>query len=171
MAVALSGPRAPRTRGRNGTRRPPEAMRSPSGLSATLVTLLVWPLSGRPTGWPVSAPHTRRHRQHPAAVAHLPRPRVGDVRQARHQHEPQAVAGLGVTRHRLHQGLHGPAGRAGLGSRCSVNAVRAVTDSARDFGVPPVLARCCWQPLEVQRSRRSDMGCLWMGAICLPTPR
>ena len=49
-----------------------------------------------------------------AAVARLPRPRVGDVRQAHHQHEPPAVAGLGVTRHRLHQGLPGPPGRAGL---------------------------------------------------------
>ena len=36
------------------------------------------------------------------------------VRQAHHQHEPQAVARLGVTRHRLHQGLPGPPGRAGL---------------------------------------------------------
>ena len=40
-----------------------------------------------------------------AGVAHVPRPRVGDVRQTRHQHEPPAVAGLGLARYRLHQGL------------------------------------------------------------------
>ncbi len=38
-------------------------------------------------------------RQDGAPVAHLPRPRVGDVRQAHHQHEPPAVAGLGLARH------------------------------------------------------------------------
>ena len=66
---------------------------------------------------PDGTPHRlRQRRQHRAPVAHVPRPRVGDVRQAHHQHEPQAVAGLGVTRHRLHQGLPGPPDRAGLGS-------------------------------------------------------
>jgi hypothetical protein len=36
------------------------------------------------------------------------------LRQAHHQHEPQAVARIGVTRHRLHQGLPEPSGSAGL---------------------------------------------------------
>ena len=36
-------------------------------------------------------------------VARL-RGRRGGVRQAHHQYEPPAVAGLGVTRYRLHQG-------------------------------------------------------------------
>ena len=31
----------------------------PSGLNATLCTAPVWPVSGAPTGWPVSASHTR----------------------------------------------------------------------------------------------------------------
>jgi len=47
-------------------------------------------------------------RQDGAAVAHLRRPRIGHVRQAHHQHEPPTVAGLGVARHRLHQGLSRP---------------------------------------------------------------
>jgi hypothetical protein len=64
----------------------------------------------------------RRWRQQPARVAHVPRPRVGDVQQTRRQHEPQAMARLGVTRHRLHQGLPRPPGRAGLAPcrRCAV---------------------------------------------------
>ena len=37
----------------------PEAMRCPSGLNATLTTSAVWPVSGWPNGWPVSASHTR----------------------------------------------------------------------------------------------------------------
>ena len=36
----------------------PETMRLPSGLNATLDTAAVWPLSGWPIGWPVSASHT-----------------------------------------------------------------------------------------------------------------
>jgi WD40 repeat protein len=32
-----------------------------------------------------------------------------------HRHEPPAVARLGLPRHRLHQGMPGPSGRAGLG--------------------------------------------------------
>src|SRR4029079_17322536 len=35
------------------------ARRRPSGLNATLVTASVWPVSGLPRGWPVSAPHSR----------------------------------------------------------------------------------------------------------------
>ena len=31
----------------------------PSGLNATLITASVWPVSGAPIGWPVSASHTR----------------------------------------------------------------------------------------------------------------
>ena len=31
----------------------------PSGLNATLFTASVWPVSGWPIGWPVSASHTR----------------------------------------------------------------------------------------------------------------
>ena len=39
----------------------PETMRLPSGLNATLVTTLVWPVSGWPTGWPVCrVPHPHR---------------------------------------------------------------------------------------------------------------
>ena len=34
-------------------------MRLPSGLNATLDTVSVWPVSGCPIGWPVSASHTR----------------------------------------------------------------------------------------------------------------
>ena len=37
----------------------PETMRLPSGLNATLDTVSVWPVSGWPTGWPVSASHSR----------------------------------------------------------------------------------------------------------------
>src|SRR6476660_3819129 len=49
-------------------------------------------------------------------VARLPRPHVGDVRQAHRQHEPPAVAGLGVTRH---QSLSGTSDHAGRPSRSS----------------------------------------------------
>ena len=35
------------------------ASRCPSGLNATLFTAPVWPVSGAPTGWPVSAFHSR----------------------------------------------------------------------------------------------------------------
>ena len=35
------------------------ARRCPSGLNATPVTAPVWPVSGAPTGWPVSASHSR----------------------------------------------------------------------------------------------------------------
>ena len=38
---------------------PPETMREPSGLNATLSTVPVWPVSGSPIGFPVSASHTR----------------------------------------------------------------------------------------------------------------
>ena len=38
---------------------PPEAMRCPSGLNATLRTSAVWPVSGAAMGWPVSAFHSR----------------------------------------------------------------------------------------------------------------
>src|SRR6188472_4406311 len=38
---------------------PPEAMRLPLGLNATLSTQPVWPISGAPICWPVSASHTR----------------------------------------------------------------------------------------------------------------
>ena len=38
---------------------PPEAMRWPSGLNATLDTAFWWPVIGWPTGWPVAASHTR----------------------------------------------------------------------------------------------------------------
>ena len=31
----------------------------PSGLNATLITAPVWPVSGAPIGWPVSASHSR----------------------------------------------------------------------------------------------------------------
>ena len=31
----------------------------PSGLNATLDTASVWPVSGSPIGWPVSASHSR----------------------------------------------------------------------------------------------------------------
>ena len=37
----------------------PETMRCPSGLNATLDTRSVWPVSGWPIGWPVSASHSR----------------------------------------------------------------------------------------------------------------
>ena len=50
----------------------------------------------------------------PCACGPRYRPRVGDVRQAHHQHEPPAVAGLGIARHRLHQALPGPPDSAGL---------------------------------------------------------
>src|SRR6476646_10316785 len=36
-----------------------ETMREPSGLNATPVTQSVWPVSGGPMGWPVSASHSR----------------------------------------------------------------------------------------------------------------
>jgi len=36
-----------------------EARRLPSGLNATLSTRSVWPVIGSPTGWPVSAFHSR----------------------------------------------------------------------------------------------------------------
>jgi hypothetical protein len=37
----------------------PETMRCPSGLKAVLHTPAVWPVSGAPRGWPVSASHSR----------------------------------------------------------------------------------------------------------------
>ena len=45
-----------------------EASRCPSGLNATLNTVLVWPVSGWPMGWPVSAFHNR------TVLSALPRP-------------------------------------------------------------------------------------------------
>ena len=36
-----------------------EAIRCPSGLNATPITRSVWPVSGSPRGWPVSAFHSR----------------------------------------------------------------------------------------------------------------
>ena len=56
-----------------------------------------------------TAHRLRQCRQDAAPVARLPRPHVGVVRQAHHQHEPPAVAGLGVARHRLHRSLSGTA--------------------------------------------------------------
>src|SRR4249919_2192165 len=38
----------------------PDTMVFPSGLNATLKTSPVWPVSGLPRGWPVSASHSRR---------------------------------------------------------------------------------------------------------------
>ena len=36
-----------------------EASRCPSGLNTTLFTASVWPVSGSPIGWPVSASQSR----------------------------------------------------------------------------------------------------------------
>ena len=79
--------------------------------------------TGRCSAWrsaPTASDRLRQRRQHAAAVAHVPRPACGVVRQAHHQHEPQAVARLGVTRHRLHQGLPRPPDRAGLEFPCAI---------------------------------------------------
>ena len=51
--------RCPRPTAAPSCRQLPEAMRLPSGLNATLHTAPVWPVSGAPIGWPVSASHTR----------------------------------------------------------------------------------------------------------------
>jgi hypothetical protein len=85
----------------------------------------------RPTStpfWPPTASTT------PAGTARLPGCHIGDVRQAHRQHEPPAVPRLGVTRHRLHQGLPGPPDRAGLESLppSAVPVVPFVPWSARD---------------------------------------
>src|SRR6478672_11634903 len=50
----------------------PETMVVPSGLNATLVTKLVWPGSGWPTGLPVSASHTRTVASPPPETIRLP---------------------------------------------------------------------------------------------------
>ena len=51
--------RCPRPTAAPCRRQLPEAMRLPSGLNATLDTESVWPVSGWPIGWPVSASHSR----------------------------------------------------------------------------------------------------------------
>ena len=53
-------------------RRSAEASRCPSGLNATLVTAPVWPVSGSPTGWPVSASHSRTVLSSPAEASRCP---------------------------------------------------------------------------------------------------
>src|SRR6476620_8152986 len=60
----------------------PEAMRVPSGLNATLFTVLVWPVSGLPTGWPVSASQTRTllsKLPETKRIAHVGQPQQADV--------------------------------------------------------------------------------------------
>jgi hypothetical protein len=47
----------------------------------------------------------------------FPVPASAMCAKAQHQHERPAVARMGLTRHRLHQGLSRHAGRAGLASR------------------------------------------------------
>jgi hypothetical protein len=64
-----------------------------------------------------------------STVARIPRPHLGVMRQAHQQHEPQAVARVGVTRHRLRQGLLGPPYPDGLTS-CRDPAVRRVGPAA-----------------------------------------
>ena len=71
----------------------------PSGLNATLYTASVWPVSGAPMGWPVSASHTRT-----VLVA-----TAGDDARA-----------VGAERHTVHRGRCGrsagaPIGLAGVG--------------------------------------------------------
>ena len=68
----------------------------PSGLNATLITASVWPVSGWPMGWPVSASHTR------TVLSLLPeamRCAVGAERHAAHR--------LGVAGEWLADGLAG----------------------------------------------------------------
>jgi hypothetical protein len=97
-------------------------------------TVRLWDAhTGQPVGHPMTAPaavrgnqggvqsrrraHCLRRRQHSAAVARLPRRHVGVMRQAHHQYEPSAVAGLGLAAHRLHHCLPG-APRNGRLSNC-----------------------------------------------------
>ena len=48
------------------------ASRCPSGLNATPYTASVWPVSGAPIGWPVSASHSRTVSSSPALASRCP---------------------------------------------------------------------------------------------------
>ena len=65
----------------------PETMRCPSGLNATLSTGSVWPVSGWPTGWPVSASHSR------TVLSQLPETMRVPVGAERHADHRVRVAG------------------------------------------------------------------------------
>ena len=77
----------------------------PIGQPLTGHTDAVFSVAFSPDG---AAHRLRQWRQHRAGVARLRR-RRGGVRQAHHQYEPPAVAGLGVARYRLHRSLSGTA--------------------------------------------------------------
>jgi len=64
-----------------------------------------------------------QQRRHTAGVASLGVPGHA-VCQADRQHESPTMARLGLTRHRLHQGLPGPPGRVGLGSLMKPRSLR-----------------------------------------------
>ncbi len=92
--VGVAGQRRRRSVGR--CRRPtaapccrqlPEAMRVPSGLNATLDTASVWPVSGSPMGWPVSASHSR------TVLSSLPEAMPVPVGAERHADHRVGVAG------------------------------------------------------------------------------
>ena len=64
-----------------------DAKRRPSGLNATPVTAEVWPVSGAPTGCPVSASHSR------TVVSSLADAKQTPVRAERHAGHRGGVAG------------------------------------------------------------------------------
>ncbi len=74
----------------------PETIRWPSGLNATLITASVWPVSGWPTGWPVSASHSR------TVLSQLP-----ETMRCPSGLNATLVTALGVAGERLADGLAG----------------------------------------------------------------
>ena len=161
----------------------------PSGLNATLITASVWPVSGGPIGWPVSASHTRTVLSTPPETMRVA---VGAERHTEHRSVwpvsgcADGLAGVGVPHPHvlspLPETMRLPSGLNATLFTASVWPVSGCADRAGRWprptpapSCPHCRRRCAWPSglnatLSTQSCGRSAAAPIGLAGVGVPQP-